>query len=143
MFLQLLSVVSCQYLTWKCGGKGTPYPTSSMQSPWPAGHWPGLARSAFPDSTMKNILVEEEMRRLRNCSLSLPWNGKKGFLNTLAISMMGGGGRHEENVIFTVMTRVIGKYEANQKNHFEGRKVMYRSRSEREEFYEGGKGKLV
>jgi hypothetical protein len=33
------------------------------------------------------------------------------------------------------MTRVIGKYEANLKNHMEGRKLMYRSRSERDDYF--------
>ena len=48
--------------------------------------------------------------------------------------MMKGG--HEEHFRVTVMTRVIGKYEANLKNHLEGTKLMYRSRPERP-FYEG------
>ena len=32
----------------------------------------------------------------------------------------------------TVMMRVIGKYEADLKNHLEESKIMYRARSERE-----------
>jgi hypothetical protein len=40
-----------------------------------------MARSAFSTTTKRNILVEEGMRRLRNCSPSLPWEIKKGFLD--------------------------------------------------------------
>ena len=90
-----------------------------------------MAMSAFPTSTKRNVLVEEGMRRLRNCSPSLPWYVKKQFLDTLAISMMEGG--HKEQFRVTVMMRVIGKYEANLKNHLEGNKIMYRTRSERED----------
>ena len=89
-----------------------------------------MARSAFPTSTKRNILVEEGMRRLRNCSPSLPWSMKAEFLNNLCISMLEAG--HSESFRVTVITRVIGKYEANLKNHLSGQKQMYRTRKERE-----------
>ena len=35
-----------------------------------------MAKSAFPASTKKNILLKEGSRRLRNCSPKLPWEEK-------------------------------------------------------------------
>ena len=89
-----------------------------------------MAKSAFPTSTKRNILVEEGMRRLRNCSPSLPWCTKAHFLNNLCISMMEAG--HSETFRITIITRVIGKYNANLKNHNAGEKLMYRTAAERE-----------
>ena len=39
------------------------------------------ARSAFSNCMKRSILLEEGLRRLRNCSPNLPWNNKVTFLN--------------------------------------------------------------
>ena len=48
-----------------------------------------MARSAFPTSMKKNILLEEGSRRLRNCSPTLPWTTKVEFMNKLCIYKYG------------------------------------------------------
>ena len=86
----------------------------------------------------RNIQVEEGMRRLRNCSPSLTWEAKKGFLDNLSISMMEGG--HTEHFRVTVFMRILGKKENNLTNHLQKKKLMYRNRPEREKhFNENGR----
>ena len=50
-----------------------------------------LYRSAMTMSSKMNILTQEGGRRIRNCSVSLPWQTVRGFLNKLMISMLWGG----------------------------------------------------
>ena len=92
-----------------------------------------MARSAFSSSTKRNILVEEGMRILRNCSPTLRWETKAKFLTKLSISMMEAG--HSEKFRTTVFGRVVRKYEVNLRNHNSGEKLMYRTKLEREEHF--------
>ena len=45
---------------------------------------PIMARSAFPPSMTRAVLVQEFMRRLRNCSPDLTWEEKGVFLKEMA-----------------------------------------------------------
>ena len=87
------------------------------------------AKSAF-SVAKRSILVEEGMRRLRNCSPELSWAEKISFLNRFSSDMRYSG--HGESFRLTVLKRVIGRYQAELSNHLEGRKKMFRSREERE-----------
>lgn len=88
------------------------------------------AKSAFSTGVKRSILVEEGMRRLRNCSPELNWPRKIKFLNTFSSDLKYSGQ--------TVLKRVVGRYKAELSNHLEGRKKMFRTREERE-LDDGGK----
>ena len=89
------------------------------------------AKSAFPSAKKRSILVEEGLRRLRNCSPELDWSVKACFLNKFASDMSYSG--HQEFFRKTIIRQVVAKYETHLSNHLEGTKAMYRSREERME----------
>ena len=96
-----------------------------------------MAKSAFPASMKKNILLEEGSRRLRNCSPALPWEKKLQHLNTFCLSMTEAG--HTEQYRIMIMTRVSARYQKSLQNHQAQVKPMYRSRTEREAAGSGSK----
>ena len=87
-----------------------------------------MARSAFTTREIKNILLEEGSRRLRNCSPNLPWDTKGDFITALNIQMAEAG--HKEEFRDMVTTRVVAKYANSLRNHHkemegkEGGKLM-------------------
>jgi hypothetical protein len=87
------------------------------------------AKSAFSTGIKRSILVEEGMRRLRNCSPELNWFRKIKFLNTFSSDLRYSG--HSESFRQTVLKTVVGRYKAKLSNHLEGRKTMFRTREER------------
>ena len=54
-------------------------PMSSLEVP--------LNMSAMSNSSKLNILTNEGTRRLRNCSLDIPWTEQTQYINRLMISM--------------------------------------------------------
>ena len=48
---------------------------------------------------------------------------------------------HSENFRTTIISRVLGKYKNNLANHKSGSKMMFRTKEEREEFYESNGGR--
>ena len=94
-------------------------------------------RSAFTTREMKNILLEEASRRLRNCSPNLPWVTKAAQLTELNIQMLDAG--HSQDFRDLITTRAVAKYSNSLKNHRkvgEGQRRMYRTREEREKQWE-------
>ena len=87
------------------------------------------AKSAFSVPKKRSILVEEGLRRLRNCSPELDWATKAFFLNKFTSDLKYSG--HKEQFIRTIIRKVVFKYEADLSNHLEGVHRMYRSRTER------------
>jgi hypothetical protein len=87
------------------------------------------AHSAFSTSKKRAILLEEGMRRLRNCTPHLAWIKKAYFLNKFASDMRFSG--HTQSFMNTILKRVITRYEVELSNHQEDKKRMYRSRMER------------
>ena len=88
------------------------------------------ARSAFSTGKKQAILLEDGLRRLRNCSPELDWSVKMGFLNKFSSDLRYSG--HRASFRRTILNRVINKYRTDLCNHMEGRKTMYRSSKERE-----------
>ena len=95
------------------------------------------ARTAFSTSKKRSILVEEGMRRLRNCSPNLCWTKKAYFLNVFTSDMKFSG--HSTSFRATVLKKVLNKYLVEISNHLEGKKRMYRSRQERQTMKEASK----
>ena len=95
------------------------------------------AKSAFSTSKKRAILMEEGMRRLRNCSPNLAWDRKVYFLNKFSSDLRYSG--HTVSFRSTVLTRVVARYETELSNHLEERLRMYRSREERNAMKEQNK----
>ena len=73
-----------------------------------------LARSAMSLGNKINILVAEGSRRLRNCSLELPWATRVEHLNRLSVSMKWAG--YNQEVRSTVITRILARFDQNLYN---------------------------
>ena len=98
-----------------------------------------MARSAYPTNKKRHVLVEEAMRRLRNCTPEQPWACKAEHLTTFAIEMQAGG--HREHFRKTVLDKAVSKYKKELEAHLSGKKDIYRSQRIREEesLAKGGK----
>ena len=86
------------------------------------------SRSAFPVSTQRCILVEEGLRRLRNCSPDLPRDRKMYFLSDFAVSLMDSG--HHVGFRQQILKAVLQKYETELQNHLAGTKNLFRNKAE-------------
>ena len=89
-----------------------------------------LAKSALPVSNKRAILVEEAMRRMRNCSPQMSWSEKGKFLSQFAAEMRNSG--HAEHFRVTVMSKAVEKHRAELERHEAGTD-LYRSRKVRQE----------
>ena len=87
------------------------------------------ARSAFSTSKKRSILLEEGIRRLRNCSPELDWSIKAYFLNRFSSDMRYSG--HSQDFRRTILKRIVARYLTEVSNHLEEKTRMYRSREER------------
>ena len=99
------------------------------------------SRSAAPTSEKRTILVQECLRRMKNCSIDQPWNTKAKYINQLMLEMKHAG--HSEHFRKTVVIKAINKYKAKLEDHVQGTKRMYRNREEikRDRTLKGGKAK--
>ena len=95
--------------------------------------------TAYPKEKIRAVLVEEVMRRLRNCSPELSEERKGEFLTEYAKEMQNSG--HDEALRKEVMERALWKYEKELLEHRNGRKKLYRNREERERLREERGGK--
>ena len=73
-----------------------------------------LKRTAMSQYFKLNILTNESLRRLCNCSLNISWNEQVEYLNRL---MMWGGCFAKQREI--VARRVLAKYHNNLNNYRE------------------------
>ena len=87
------------------------------------------ARSAMSLASKMDILVQEGSRRIRNCSLSTPWEEITPFLNKLMISMYWA--RYPESVRRTVATRIVAKWNTNLESLKSLGRPIYRNKEER------------
>ena len=87
------------------------------------------ADSAFSTSKKRSILMEEGMRRLRNCSPELSWEAKAAFLNKFSSDMRFSG--HTPSFRKTLLRRIVARYETELLNHLTKKKKLYRTRLER------------
>jgi hypothetical protein len=90
-----------------------------------------MARSAGPISEKRSILVQECLRRLKNCDPGQPWNVKTFYLNKFMLEMKFAG--HNQKFRQTVAEIAIKKYQNILKKHNEKEGTMYSNRSEQEE----------
>ena len=89
------------------------------------------AITAFSTAKKRSILMEEGLRRLRNCFPGMSWREKVVHLNRFSSDLKRSG--HSPSFRKTILRRIIAKYDTDLSNHEEGRKKMYRSRQERTE----------
>ena len=88
------------------------------------------AGTAYPESQLRAIMVEEVLRRLRNCSPDSSWEEKGLHLTEFANSMKCSG--HSEKFRCVVFGKAVSRYKKELENHKQGIEDMYRSRKERE-----------
>ena len=88
------------------------------------------SKTAYPPSKVRAMMVEETLRRLRNCSPEMSWNERGAHLTQFAKELKSSG--HTENFRVAVFNAAIRKFVNEMKKHNEGKKDMYRSREQRE-----------
>ena len=89
-----------------------------------------LARSAMGIATTKiNILVQEGNRRVRNCSMQLPWEVRLRYINGHMAQMMWSG--YSQSIREVVARRLIAKIGTDLFNLKHLDRLIYRSREER------------
>ena len=77
---------------------------------------------------MMNVLVNDGLRRVLNCSPELPWEVKASTLSELSLFLKQAG--HSEQYRHRVIDTVIGKYIQMLVDDKEGNKPLYRSKEE-------------
>ena len=88
------------------------------------------AQTAYPNSQMRAIMVEEVLRRLRNCHPDMPWEARGKHITTFANEMKCSG--HTERFRETVIRKATHKFVKQLKEHSDKIKDIYRSREVRE-----------
>ena len=88
-----------------------------------------LERSAFPTPSTRSILVEETLRRFRNCSPETLWSEKAKYLTEFALELKTAG--HVERFRKVILEKAVARYQRELVEHMEGKKDLYRSREER------------
>ena len=86
--------------------------------------------TAYPKNRIRAVLIEEVMRRLRNCSPEMSWEEKGKFLTEFSVEMKNSG--HSEEFRKEIMKRAVTKYEKQLREHNSGKRCLYRNREERE-----------
>ena len=87
------------------------------------------AGTAYPISQLRAIMVEEILRRLRNCSPSSSWEEKGKHLTEFANCMKCSG--HKEEFRRTVFNKAVARYRKELEDHVQGIKDIYRSKVDR------------
>ena len=87
------------------------------------------ATTAYPNSQLRAIMVEEVLRRLRNCSPEATWEERGKHLSEFAMSLKCSG--HQEHFRTVVFTKAVAQFEKELEAHKAGRADLYRSREER------------
>ena len=88
------------------------------------------AQTAYSNSQMRAIMVEEILRRLRNCHPDMAWEERGKHITTFANEMRYSG--HTERFRETVIRKATHKFVKQLKEHIDKIKDIYRSREERE-----------
>ena len=88
------------------------------------------ANTAYPTSQIRAIMVEEVLRRLRNCSPECTWEERGEHLTNFALSLKSSG--HQEHFRQLVFEKAVARFEKELLNHNQGTADLYRSRKERQ-----------
>ena len=85
-----------------------------------------LARSALPMKQKRNVLVNECVRRLRNCKPEQPWDTQKKFIQDYVLRMYHAkyDEQFRQNVVKQAIDRYDGMFAADAKGH----QPLYRDR---------------
>ena len=86
--------------------------------------------TAYPTSQLRAIMVEECLRRLRNCSPESTWEERGKHLTEFALSLKCSG--HTEHFRQTVFQKAVARFEKELANHNAGVSDLYRSREDRQ-----------
>jgi len=84
------------------------------------------ARSALPHNQKRNILTQEVIRILKNCSQALPWDTKAKHLEDLAQRMQFSG--HDKKFRKEVIKSGLKAYRKMEDEHKAGRTPLHRPR---------------
>ena len=85
--------------------------------------------TAYPASQLKAVLVQEALRRLRNCSPECSWIDRGRHLTEYAKSLQASG--HSEMFRKRIFRIAIEKFKKDLADHNTGSKDMYRKREDR------------
>ena len=88
-----------------------------------------MDRSAMSHSSKVSILTQEGSRRIKNCSLDLPWGEKLVHLNKLMVSMKWSG--HHQRTRELVLRRILAKMDSDVEIFNNLQRPLYRSKEER------------
>ena len=89
-----------------------------------------LASTAYPNSQMRAIMVEEVLRRLRNCDPDTTWQDRGQHLTKFAKELKSSG--HNEHFREIVFQKAVNKFVMEHNKHKEGIKDIYRTREDRQ-----------
>ena len=87
------------------------------------------ANTAYPMSQLRSIMVEEVLRRLRNCSPDSSWQERGSHLTEFAYSLRCSG--YPEHFRKIVFNKAVARFEKELQAHQLGQVDLYRSREER------------
>ena len=88
------------------------------------------ANTAYPTSKIRSVMVEEVLRRLRNCSPECTWEERGKYLTEFAVALKSSG--HSEHFRQVVFEKAVARFEKELANHHDGTADLYRTREERE-----------
>ena len=88
-----------------------------------------MENTAYPESQMRAMFLEEILRRLRNCTPAIHKKEKGEHLTEFAMTMKMTG--QQEAFRKSVFKQAVKRYEKELYNHYSGVEDMYRSRSDR------------
>ena len=97
------------------------------------------ANTAYSVGQLKATLVQEVLRRLRNCSPESTWEEKGEHLTEFAMTLQASG--YDEGMRKKVFGIAVKRYLKEWEDHMSGERDMYRSREMREEQQERAGGK--
>ena len=84
-------------------------------------------RSALPMKVKRNVLVNECVRRMRNCRLELSWEIKANFLSDYMVRMRQAG--YDEWFRTCVLKQAVARYEGMVNAHESGAMPLYRDKN--------------
>ena len=95
--------------------------------------------TAYPKAQTRAVMVQEVLRRLRNCSPESSWEERGEHLTEFARSLKASG--HSEEFRKEVFRKAIRKFKRELQKHQSGKRDMYRPREQRVKEREESGGK--
>ena len=84
------------------------------------------ARSAIPRNQQRNILTQEVIRIMKNCSQELPWETKAKHLEDLSLRMQFSG--HDKEMRKAAINSGLSAYKTMEENQAKGTTPLHRTR---------------